>query len=128
MIITKLLILLIISIVTSQFALIFYLTVFSRIYGVDCCINVYCMYLSFGFTGNIWKKLFCGKQCLSCSFPWIKMWAFTCFVSWRRKKTLDLDEKPHRECICECTAPIYNDNQRRLRKLCQSEYNLYIAQ
>ena len=128
LIVTKLLILLLISIFTSYIALIFYLTIFSRVYGVDCCINVYCMYLSFSFTDRIWSKLFCRKQCVSCSFPWIKTWAFTCFIKCKRQKLVDTQNNEYQKCVCQCQVPIYNNTQRRLRKMVKNEYDLFIKQ
>ena len=72
---TKLLILLVVAILTSQIALVLYLTIFAKIYAVDACINFFCMYLSFKFTGKIWEKIFCGNKCMEYSFPLVKMFA-----------------------------------------------------
>ena len=96
---TKLLDLLLIAIITSEIALIFFLTIFSSIYGVDSCVNMYCMYLSFGFSNKIYRKLFCGNQCIRCSFPFIKMWAFTT-CSCLSKSQNDYNQEENVNNIC----------------------------
>eukprot|EP01084_Bolivina_argentea_P297454 512450_1 len=104
MVVTKLLILFMITFVTTAISTILYLTVFSRIYAIDSTINSLCIYLSFEFSGNVWNKLCCGNKCLSFWFPLVKMWTLT---------------------PCKCS--IYNNNQRHMHKMIRKEYELYYS-
>merc|ERR1711933_119129 len=109
LLISKLMLLLITSILTSQIALVLFLTIVPRAYGIDSCVNIYCMYLSFGFTEKVWKNFFCGNKCVQCSFPFIKMWAFTESICCKKKETTETTDGSQRS---ECQCSIYNEEQR----------------
>ena len=146
LIITKLLILLIISIITSQIALILFLTIIPRAYAMDSCINIYCIYLSLGFTDKIWKKLFCGNQCIGSGFPLIKMWTLTkieinCCIGYPQKSLPSMDPNDSNQSQDlpspnvtdndsdsdkKCKCSIYNRDQRRMHKMIKREYQLFI--
>lgn len=150
LIITKLLLLLIVSIITSQIALILFLSIVPRAYGMDSCVNVYCIYLSLGFTNKIWNNLFCGNQCIGSCFPLIKMWTLTkieiiinCGCCRNNIKgtlpTMDPNDSHQSQDISspnvtdldanknKCKCSFYDRDQRRMHKMIKREYQLFIA-
>ena len=116
LLVTKSLLLLVVAVITTQVSLAFYMTIFGRVYGVDCCINIYCMYLSFRFSSKLWTRVFCGEKCIYLSFPFIKMWTIIgCKLQCCKDNNV---------AICNCK--IYDDKRKNVRKLIQREYQLFV--
>eukprot|EP01083_Nonionella_stella_P072161 194362_1 len=92
---TRLSILFLIIVVTSQMTLVLFMMVpllNPILYSIDNMINVYCLWLSFSMNDNVYKKYFCGEQLTKVCFPFISSVAVCC------------DEERNCHCCCCCVC------------------------
>eukprot|EP01084_Bolivina_argentea_P045114 83036_1 len=78
---SKLIILLTIAVISSQITVIMAVVVPDFLYmwySMDCCINLYILWLNFNFTDKYYRKYFCGNKCIRCCFPLVKTMAISC--------------------------------------------------
>merc|ERR1719150_484341 len=83
------------------------------IYSIDCCINMYCLWLNFHFSTPYYKKYFCGNQCMKCIFPIVKTLALTC------SECSDANTNGCKQCnvcCCYCCKHCCTDEERRKQK------------
>ena len=79
--ISKLLILLLAAVISSQFTIVMYLILPDFIYlwySLDTMINIYTFWLSFHFAEKYYASYFGGNACIRCCFPFVKTLALTC--------------------------------------------------
>ena len=102
---------------------------FENAYTLDYLLNMICIWLSFENTSSIFWNIFCGKYCIKCFFPYIKMYALTCCNQCYKHKTYIIDDTQIKDDKCflfGCCHLRTLKERKRVLELSKKEYSLII--